>query len=83
VAEQHHDEESIEEFRETVRTFAQDLVAPHAAEIDRLNAYPEGFEFWRQAGEWGLHGELARGSERHAFDRVRWCCDRARSRQAS
>jgi len=31
-------------------------VAPHAAEIDRLNAYPAGFDFWRRAGEWGLHG---------------------------
>jgi hypothetical protein len=59
VAEQQHDE-SIEVFRETVRTFAQDFVAPHAAGIDRLNAYPEGFHFWCQAGEWGLHGELAR-----------------------
>ncbi|KAI7841634.1 hypothetical protein COHA_004654 [Chlorella ohadii] len=49
-------EEELAEFREGVRTFAQDFVAPHAAEIDRLNGYPSGFEFWRQAGEWGLHG---------------------------
>lgn len=49
--------EELEEFRESVRTFAADFVAPHAAEIDRLNAYPPGFEFWRTAGEWGLHGE--------------------------
>lgn len=51
-------EEALAEFREGVRTFAQDFVAPHAAEIDRLNAYPHGFEFWRTAGEWGLHGAL-------------------------
>lgn len=50
-------EEELQEFRECVRTFAQDFVAPHAAEIDRLNAYPPSFEFWRRAGEWGLHGE--------------------------
>lgn len=49
-------EEELAEFREGVRTFAQDFVAPHAAEIDRLNSYPSGFEFWRTAGEWGLHG---------------------------
>lgn len=53
----HHEE--LEEFRESVRQFATDLVAPHAAEIDRLNAYPPGFDFWRRAGEWGLHGEAA------------------------
>ena len=46
----------VEEFRESVRTFAQDFVAPYAAEIDRLNGYPPGFEFWRLAGDWGLHG---------------------------
>lgn len=51
-------EEALAEFREGVRTFAQDFVAPHAAEIDRLNAYPDGFEFWRTAGEWGLHGAV-------------------------
>lgn len=56
AAEHHDDESAADEFRDSVRTFAQDFVAPHAAEIDRLNAYPPGFEFWRRAGEWGLHG---------------------------
>lgn len=46
-----------EEFRESVRTFAQEYIAPHATEIDRLNGYPPGFDFWRQAGDFGLHGE--------------------------
>jgi isovaleryl-CoA dehydrogenase len=55
-APQQEQEEELEEFRDTVRTFAQDFVAPHAAEIDRLNAHPPGFDFWRKAGEWGLHG---------------------------
>lgn len=49
----------LAEFRDTVRTFARTHVAPHAAEIDRLNGYPPGFEFWRAAGEWGLHGITA------------------------
>lgn len=49
-------EEELAEFREGVRTFAKEVVAPHAAEIDRLNAYPPRFEFWRAAGEMGLHG---------------------------
>ncbi len=53
----HHEE--LEEFRESVRQFAADLVAPHAAEIDRLNAYPPEFDFWHRAGEWGLHGKAA------------------------
>ena len=55
-APQQQQEEELQEFRDTVRTFAQDFVAPHAAEIDQLNAYPPGFDFWRKAGEWGLHG---------------------------
>ena len=49
--------DDVEEFRDSVRTFARDFVAPHAAAIDALNAYPPGFEFWRTAGDWGLHGE--------------------------
>ena len=47
----------VASFREDMRTFAQDFLAPHAAEIDRLNAYPPELQFWRKAGEWGLHGE--------------------------
>lgn len=50
--------DEVAAFREDMRTFAQDFLAPHAAEIDRLNAFPPEFEFWRKAGEWGLHGEL-------------------------
>lgn len=55
-------EEELSEFRESVRQFASAFVAPHAAEIDRLNGYPAGFEFWQRAGEWGLHGEHGAGS---------------------
>lgn len=34
--------DELGEFRDSVRQFAQELVAPHAAEIDRLNRYPDG-----------------------------------------
>lgn len=50
LAEQHHHgsdqhssgQDELEEFRDSVRQFATDFVAPHAAEVDRLNAYPPG-----------------------------------------
>ncbi|KAK9828856.1 hypothetical protein WJX72_002418 [[Myrmecia] bisecta] len=45
-----------EEFRETVREFAQRSVAPHAAEIDRTNAFPANIDLWQAIGEFGLHG---------------------------
>ena len=45
-APQQEQDEELEEFRDTVLTFAQDFAAPHAAEIDQLNAYPPGFDFW-------------------------------------
>ena len=35
------------------------LLTHSAADIDRLNGYPPGFEFWKTAGEWGLHGAPA------------------------
>lgn len=52
---QHKDEE-IEEFRQTVETFARDFVAPHAADIDRNNSFPTSVNLWKAMGEWGLHG---------------------------
>lgn len=33
------DSDHVEEFRDTVRTFAQGFVAPHAADIDKNNRY--------------------------------------------
>ncbi|KAI7846407.1 hypothetical protein COHA_000117 [Chlorella ohadii] len=55
-------EAELAEFREGVRTFAREVVAPHAAEIDSLNGYPPGFEFWRTAGDMGLHVALSYGA---------------------
>jgi len=40
--------------RETVADFAQDKIAPHAAEIDRSNSFPR--ELWPQLGALGLLG---------------------------
>src|SRR6201981_2883357 len=44
----------IDMLRDTVRTFAQNKIAPHAAEIDRANVFPR--ELWPLLGELGLHG---------------------------
>ncbi|MGD0335276.1 MAG: isovaleryl-CoA dehydrogenase [Xanthobacteraceae bacterium] len=40
--------------RETVADFAQDKIAPHAAEIDRSNSFPR--ELWPELGALGLLG---------------------------
>ena len=40
--------------RDTVVDFAQDKIAPHAAEIDRSNSFPR--ELWPQLGALGLLG---------------------------
>ncbi len=40
--------------RETVADFAQDKIAPHAAEIDRANSFPR--ELWPELGALGLLG---------------------------
>ncbi len=50
-------EASAQEFRDSVQGFAQEQVAPHAAEIDRLNAHPKGLNLWTAMGDFGLHGE--------------------------
>eukprot|EP00891_Asterochloris_glomerata_P008738 jgi/Astpho2/8738/Aster-05300 len=49
-------EDDLGEFRETVRDFAQRSIAPHAAEIDRTNAFPKSENLWTAMGEFGLHG---------------------------
>ncbi len=49
--------EEIEALREAVRRFAQERIAPLAAEIDRDNAFPH--RLWREMGEMGLLGVTA------------------------
>ncbi|TIW76350.1 MAG: isovaleryl-CoA dehydrogenase, partial [Mesorhizobium sp.] len=47
----------IEALRDTVRRFAQDRIAPIAAEIDRSNEFPA--HLWGELGELGLLGITA------------------------
>jgi len=44
----------VDMLRDTVRAFAQDKIAPLAAEIDRANSFPR--ELWPQLGALGLLG---------------------------
>lgn len=45
--------EDIDVLRETVRRFAQDEIAPRAAEIDTSNEFP--MDLWKKMGALGLH----------------------------
>lgn len=60
--------EALQEFRDTVKEFAQRTVAPHAAEIDRLNSFPKSINLWKEIGDFGLHGMLFRTSAVHAIN---------------
>src|SRR5215218_8249716 len=44
----------IDMLRNTVRSFAQDKIAPRADEIDRSNTFPR--DLWPEMGALGLHG---------------------------
>jgi isovaleryl-CoA dehydrogenase len=46
--------ETIDMLRESVRAFAQDEIAPRAADIDRANVFPP--DLWRKLGDLGLLG---------------------------
>ncbi|MBO0906359.1 isovaleryl-CoA dehydrogenase [Jiella sonneratiae] len=46
--------DEIEALRDMVRRFAQEKIAPRAAEIDATNAFPN--ELWREMGDLGLLG---------------------------
>jgi isovaleryl-CoA dehydrogenase len=46
--------EEVEMLRKTAGGFAQDKIAPRAAEIDRTNQFPR--DLWPQMGALGLHG---------------------------
>ena len=48
--------DALQEFRETVRDFAQRTIAPHASEIDRQNTFPSSTNLWKDIGDFGLHG---------------------------
>ena len=46
--------EMADMIRETTERFADDKIAPLAAEIDETDEFPR--ELWPQMGELGLHG---------------------------
>ncbi|ADP69974.1 acyl-CoA dehydrogenase domain-containing protein [Rhodomicrobium vannielii ATCC 17100] len=46
--------EEADMLRDSVRAFADDNIAPRAAEIDRSNAFPR--DLWQPMGALGLHG---------------------------
>ncbi len=46
--------EDLDRLRDTVRGFADEKIAPRAAEIDSSNAFPR--DLWPQMGALGLHG---------------------------
>ena len=46
--------DEVEALREAVHKFAQERIAPQAAEIDRNNLFPAGL--WKELGEMGLLG---------------------------
>ncbi|KAF8062059.1 isovaleryl-CoA dehydrogenase [Scenedesmus sp. PABB004] len=50
---------ALDEFREAVAGFAASVVAPHAEEIDRSNAFPTSVDLWREMGAFGLLGVTA------------------------
>lgn len=50
------DADEIEDFRETVRSWAAQELAPRAADIDRNNSFPTDVNMWTAMGDMGLHG---------------------------
>lgn len=46
--------DDIDQLRETVRRFANDEIAPRAAQIDETNEFP--MDLWEKMGALGLHG---------------------------
>jgi isovaleryl-CoA dehydrogenase len=49
--------ESLAEFRDQVKQFAQAVIAPHAEHVDKSNDFPTNVNLWREMGEFGLLGE--------------------------
>ncbi|XP_023534434.1 isovaleryl-CoA dehydrogenase, mitochondrial [Cucurbita pepo subsp. pepo] len=47
------------QFKESVKQFAQDNIAPHAAKIDQMNSFPQDVNLWKLMGDFNLHGITA------------------------
>ncbi|KAK3275341.1 hypothetical protein CYMTET_16521 [Cymbomonas tetramitiformis] len=52
-------EAELNEFRENVRCFAQEQIAPFAESIDRENTFPKEVNLWKEMGDFGLLGITA------------------------
>ncbi|KAI5666211.1 hypothetical protein M9H77_16064 [Catharanthus roseus] len=52
-------DDTRKQFKEGVARFAQEHIAPHAAEIDRTNNFPKEINLWKLMGNFGLHGITA------------------------
>ena len=53
-------DDPLQEFRENVAQFAQTVVAPHAEEVDKTNNFPTSVNLWKEMGDFGLLGGIAR-----------------------
>jgi len=53
----------LADFREGVREFAAQVVAPRAAAIDRDNSFPRDVDLWRAMADMGLHGITVPGAD--------------------
>ncbi|XP_022728919.1 isovaleryl-CoA dehydrogenase, mitochondrial isoform X1 [Durio zibethinus] len=47
------------QFKESVRQFAQENIAPHASKIDHSNSFPKEVNLWKLMGDFNLHGITA------------------------
>ncbi|XVE59795.1 hypothetical protein DITRI_Ditri05aG0075600 [Diplodiscus trichospermus] len=47
------------QFKESVRQFSQENIAPHASKIDQSNSFPEEVNLWKLMGDFNLHGITA------------------------
>ncbi|BBN20030.1 isovaleryl-CoA dehydrogenase [Marchantia polymorpha subsp. ruderalis] len=49
-------DETAEQFKDSVRQFAQENIAPHAAKTDLTNSFPKDVNVWKLMGDFNLHG---------------------------
>uniref|UniRef100_A0A7I4BBN8 Isovaleryl-CoA dehydrogenase, mitochondrial n=1 Tax=Physcomitrium patens TaxID=3218 RepID=A0A7I4BBN8_PHYPA len=49
-------DDTAEQFKESVRHFSQENIAPHAAAIDHNNSFPTDVNLWKLMGDFNLHG---------------------------
>ncbi|ONK67936.1 uncharacterized protein A4U43_C05F5400 [Asparagus officinalis] len=52
-------DDTQKQFKESVRQFAQENIAPYAAKIDAANQVPKDVNLWKLMGDFSLHGITA------------------------